>query len=95
MILNTKFQDIREIIYKKIEEFFNSLDHLENHLEIKLKSLSIDEDFEMQDSNKINENGENTINRIVSQENNENNKIYLSTSQIMTKILLGKIYFKI
>jgi len=115
MILNTKYHDIREVVGKKLEEFFTSLDHLEYNLteaaaNIDNHSKANNEDVHMQqreDFAKQNENAEASgkihINHIDHIHNNnsdfaaENNinsgsssKIFLSTSQIMTKILLGK-----
>lgn len=96
MILNTKYHDIREIVNKKLEEFFSSLDHLENYLDLdEIQNISINnnDDVQMQDVSKIEENGKGNKNNQDQNENVENTKIYLSTSQIMTKILLGKIFY--
>ena len=101
MILNTKYHDIREIVSKKLEEFFNSLDHLESVDENRNNNENHkenNEDVNMLDISKLNENGDasnKTLNTKISNDLKENkiiytSKIYLSTSQIMTKILLGK-----
>lgn len=103
MILNTKYHDVRELINKKLEEFFNSLDHLEPVIDqTKSNENNKDntEDVQMLDESKINENGDATSKHINTNnafnnankedKNDSNSKIYLSTSQIMTKILLGK-----
>ena len=93
LILNTKYHDIREIVNKKLEEFFLSLDHLiENPIENTEIPNANNDDVQMQDASKVPQNGE-LRNSLPLQDQEEiinNSKIYLSTSQIMTKILLGK-----
>jgi hypothetical protein len=98
MILNTKYHDIREIINRKLEEFFFSLDHLENYFDMTdIHDIDLNNnDIERHDANKIGQNGDSINKNVLDQkEKNDNSKIYLSTSQIMSKILLGKIKDKI
>jgi len=93
MILNTKYHDIREIVNKKLEEFFSSLDQLESFFNInEIQNINLnnnDEDLQMKDTDINEENDDLKKNNKNKNDNIENSKIYLSTSQIMTKILLG------
>ena len=90
MILDTKYSEIREIINKKLDEFFTIIEEInyDIDLEINKEENIYNRDIEMEG---------NTNNLITSENNidviNKENKIYISTSQILTKILLGKYYF--
>ncbi len=79
MILNTKYANIREIINKKLEEFIIALD------EIKIYDKEKKQKFNIMERDLF-------INKFITPEEiiNEEKKIYISTSQILTKILLGK-----
>jgi hypothetical protein len=78
MILNTKYANIREIVNKKLEEFIIALDEIKIYDKEKNKKFHIIE-------------RDLCLNKFVSPEDKiGENKIYISTSQILTKILLGK-----
>lgn len=87
MIINTKYHEIRKSINQKLEEFFQLIDDLDAHnkenstyeLAINDKNTIID----LSDENKI---------ELTYKPNKNEEKIFISTSQILTKILLGKLF---